>query len=811
MRRERGSFLRLFVKSQAPRTNKSPADMLVPEQEVHYPCSGCEDVPPEDVPREDVPPGDACLHPTGDTEAADHRKAADAPKFSDMFDFEINLTEQQQQDRDFLSTAGVVPEDWLPAIRRRFPITNAPVAVPAKQRIVYSSTYKPKTVYDIITAEGIALVKAWLRKCAEDFRHQRAGGQKHRHRLEELVMDERYTLPEARGIVWDLRDPMDIKPLGPRPANTKINVDAVDKVIEEEDWPDKPLGCELRYGWFGYSNSLPLVTVLSPHHKSLWKVFDSTDAEMVAERDDKLWSLWTSTVPFWPLRVVPNGSVPKPRSAKRRRTCDLSWPKPEMYDQPLSVNSHVDPATMPKLNFPRIRDVSAASAILHSSGVELVYVKFDEDGAYKQTAMCQTECWKQVGAWDGKFVVDDRLQYGGAFAPNAYMRWGTLRKFLVMRKFREKLVVNDPRVQAWIDVRRTMFPDDPEQALPYWLALYIDDYFCVCLGHDLADQIIECMREFSKEWKIALSWAKFDLEGTPATEKNILGVDFLGKLPGKRYPADKQAWMLQEMPSWQDKEWVSDKELMSIMMRLRWASEVIYYLRFYLNSGFALLRKGQMFRGKIRLTERVKSDFLTATSLLTASEPVPALWADEWMKGAYRGWASDAAKCGFGGWMVLDGVWYVFQGHWTMEELLWLDINGLELAGIYFSSVLFCPLRPNLRLVVDTDNQASNDVINIGKASGAMGAMLPMCHVVWAANNCLVRSRHIAGKTNTSADQLSRFAVVTAMLGAKKVVWLTLSPATRDLSAAIQAAKAKSAVAGDVMTPGMVKRPIASL
>ena len=171
--------------------------------------------------------------------------------------------------------------------------------------------------------------------------------------------------------------------------------------------------------------------------------------------------------------------------------------------------------------------------------------------------------------------------------------------------------------------------------------------------------------------------------------------------------------MLTELPLWQQKEWVSQTELQSIMMRLRWASEVVFYVRYYLNSGFALLRRGQRAHGNIHLSAVFKADMRVVETLLEAWEPVPLLWADEWMKGASTGWASDAAKLGFGGWMVLDGVWYVFQGKWTREEVLWLHINALEMAGLIFSSAVFCPLKRGLRKIVDSNNKPTVDVINM--------------------------------------------------------------------------------------------------
>ena len=104
-------------------------------------------------------------------------------------------------------------------------------------------------------------------------------------------------------------------------------------------------------------------------------------------------------------------------------------------------------------------------------------MKFDEAGAYKQTAMAHEAMWMQCMFWNGQFVADDRLLYGGAFAPQCYGgRWAALRRALFMKFLRRRLeldAVDEPGLHEWITFREKHVGEG--QGYPVWMSIYIDD------------------------------------------------------------------------------------------------------------------------------------------------------------------------------------------------------------------------------------------------------------------------------------------------------------------------------------------------
>ena len=724
----------------------------------------------------------------------------------------------------FLKECKVLPDDWVLPSLRRFPMTNpaavTPMAYPPVCQMGDHPDFQPDSYLDVISEAGLLFHDEWMAAASLDEQHilksVASGGPPHRPRCKEGILDATYTRPLAQGAVWDLRDPFKPVRVSPSRANNKLNLVFFNEWMARLDWPDLRLPMELEYGWSGYSNELPQISIYSPHHKSVSKVMLSTGLEIEVEVG-KGWQSVHDLPPFWPLRVVPNGSHEKPRSDKMRRCVDLSWPLTLLWDVRLSVNRNVELTEAEKVPFPTQRHISQAVTVLSTAPrpLPVVLLRFDESTAYKQTTMCTTEMWKQVMFWDGKLLADDRLLYGGSFGPNCYMRFGSLKHKILCRMIASRVLFSDPDVLAWMEFRRRLFPDEPEQWLPVWLCIYIDDHIVACLTFDVAFQIIEVYKEFERVSGVAFNWDKFLMEGTPAVTKDLLGVEYAMEVPGKRYPPDKIKWMLLHLSEWLMKSEARPNELLSLMMRLLWAASVVLYLRLKLNVGFALLRHGDRRRGKVILTEEFKISLSWARDALSTTHTVPLIWNDAWMQGATMAWAGDASGWGYGGAVKMAGTWYMFYGSWTAEELVWLDINALELACQLFCSAVFNWAFHTCRILIECDNESSTKVVNNGKAHGPMAVTLDRCQLLWSARNQHVFAKFLRGIFNTLPDALSRalafpayWDIVSEMTAGCPVVYLEVPLWARDLSREVAASKALSIFKDRVYTPGVRRIPL---
>ena len=718
--------------------------------------------------------------------------------------------------RTFLQEVGAISTRWVRPADRRLPVTNRAVAQSHTTWPTYSPLLEsgPSALEDIFTARSLQRIDAW-KKAGEYDRMEHAkrkpGDRPHRNRQRELILTDADLQPWARGIVWDLRDLSNIRPVQELPAATKLNIPFIRSRAREMQWPDTRLVDELEFGWADYSPTTPRVSIFSPHHGSLQKVYDVTRTEIELEKA-KGWSTWHPHPPFCPIRCIPNGSVPKPRSDKRRRCGDSSWPRDTLDEHgvPLAVNAQVTVNDTDPVQLPTHRDISSVIATYCTADVPVVLMKFDESGAYKQTAMAQSELWKQCFYWEGQFVSEDRLLYGGAFAPSCYCRWGALRKAMLDAMLTKHIRVTDPAVLAWMRHRRAQL--GPREGSPFWTSIYIDDYMVICLGWEVAGQIRAVMQSFSEQTGIEFSWDKYEAEGKPSTVLNMLGIDFLTDTQQKRYPEDKRLFMQLQLRQAMKSEWMTRTELMSLMMRLRWMSDVMYYARYHLNSGFAMLRKGsKALHSRIKVTTHCYKDWQWILDALDKWDSVSMILEDDWMRGTQRGFASDASGWGFGGAMLLAGVYYLFRGEWSAEERAFLDINALELAAIVFASAMFGPYRRESRLILQTDNEASAHVINRGKASPVMSALLHQGELQWTACSLMVYAQHILGVTNTLPDVLSRPGMqhFDELVGSAPVVWLELPASVRCLTAeAVQLSKDRVVALGLTQTTGVHKEAV---
>ena len=270
--------------------------------------------------------------------------------------------------RALLTESGVINKAWVEPIRRHFPIVNPGSVQTNVSRPPYPTTdWRPKDIDEIISREALDMIERFRAAGERDAAaqsHKRGSDQPHRARQREVEIGPEHTRKRARGVVWDLRDLNNIQPVRNAPANVNLKFDWIRKMTAELEWPDERLLDDLEYGWPDHSPDMPFTTILSPHHKSLWAVYESSNAEVLAEQA-KGWSTFHSHPPFWPLRCIPQGSVPKPRSVKMRRCGDMSWPRTPAEDgTERSCNAHMTVDQTDPVQYPRLNNVSDAIAIM---------------------------------------------------------------------------------------------------------------------------------------------------------------------------------------------------------------------------------------------------------------------------------------------------------------------------------------------------------------------------------------------------------------------------------------------------------------
>ncbi len=219
-----------------------------------------------------------------------------------------------------LSNSTLAKEPFSPVI---LPPSTFPLPKTAPQR---KTSWRPQSLKDMLTSKAFEKLNTFLRQNVRDMEDMLVHGVdcQRLHKPRPLVLGQSDLVPEARGIVWDLRQaatgiilPMDFL----APISTELNIDLIDKLLS---WcPDRELLDHLRFG-VDFKADLPLQTVLLPHMSSLAPNFELVQNELLRLKD-KGWHHLMHSVPFWPCRINPNGSVSRKLEAARpRRTTNAS-------------------------------------------------------------------------------------------------------------------------------------------------------------------------------------------------------------------------------------------------------------------------------------------------------------------------------------------------------------------------------------------------------------------------------------------------------------------------------------------------------
>ena len=163
-------------------------------------------------------------------------------------------------------------------------------------------------------------------------------------------------MPDARGIVWDLRqegapEPLDFEAAVDSRQDThgRLGLDAAWLADQLEGYEDQELVGHLRDG-ANFKTELAIQILLTPHLVSTAPFVAGTNSEL--ERLASLSYFRHVSLPFVLCRVTDCDSVPKKRSTRRRGTLDYGAPRTATFDteglQVVALNGACDENTSPR-------------------------------------------------------------------------------------------------------------------------------------------------------------------------------------------------------------------------------------------------------------------------------------------------------------------------------------------------------------------------------------------------------------------------------------------------------------------------------
>lgn len=197
--------------------------------------------------------------------------------------------------------------------------------------------FQPKCLEDLFTTEAVAKLRRWVRLAALDLKQfYEKQSEAHRQFNEVLVLGQEDFKPEARGIVWDLRDagsgvvtPVDFS----QPIDTHLDLGYLSEQCTSGwlvDYPDQEILSQVFLG-VRYKDPLPHQLVLMPPLNSFGLGCVEIDKEM-EELASRGWYSFYHDIPFAPGRNIVRGAALK-ATGEWRPTSDSGQPRKCKHDR----------------------------------------------------------------------------------------------------------------------------------------------------------------------------------------------------------------------------------------------------------------------------------------------------------------------------------------------------------------------------------------------------------------------------------------------------------------------------------------------
>lgn len=437
----------------------------------------------------------------------------------------------------------------------------APMPTPALPPPIFpgaqQTSYKPRSIYQILKAGSIRKLARALNAIADSLAHMQRGEElppRLRRGLTTTVIGQDGFVPEARGIIWDLRSrhpeghflPLDFT----APIATHLNTDAYFDAIGD-DYPDQSLRHQVRHGALFFAD-VDLQIVICPHLLSLADGFVNVDKELrrlhslgylefnTTEEEAFAWHKADDSqqgdveslvvaLGIIPCRCTPQGARARKLEPERpRRISDCGAPRKAVFDAsskrvvPLNEAIGFKRVEHGVQKFPTEHKPRMAHAMLDCSVLQSAsrvwrepVLQFNDDtkDCFNQIYLHPSQIWLTSVLWlkltgvpsacPYTHVIEHVFGFGIGCASGFAQRLGNSLLHLVSKRmdamdapFLEADARQDPSRAAWLQRRLELSKTTGRnEARLYACHIYTDDPEFMCVGFDRFIRLLTCWRE----------------------------------------------------------------------------------------------------------------------------------------------------------------------------------------------------------------------------------------------------------------------------------------------------------------------------
>jgi hypothetical protein len=431
-----------------------------------------------------------------------------------------------------------------------------------------------------------------------------------------------------------------------------------------------------------------------------------------------------TSIPCWPIRINPLGSVEKKGTFARRRISDMSFPAHH------SVNDGIDCSQLPALRYASVQDVADILRVHHAAGGGPMFMaKVDLEAAYRQFPLRPADRWQFGYFVDGRYYLDTRLPFGLSTAPSHFSRI--------------------TRAICWL-MRRA----------GYTCIGYLDDFLMIEATRERTEAAVAFLLALLERLGLPVSQRKLAAEGTPANHMIFLGILVDADKLELRLDNSRLSSIRAELAIWLGRRSATIRQIASLVGVLAFAARVIGPGRLYMSRLIQALRSGR--RGPIRYDRQIglSAEFLADLAWWSAVMP-------DWNGVSILSPVApstdpryvihvDASDWGYGGWCSTG----YFYGPWPSDFWRSVPIHLREMAAMVLAVLAFGSDWPGVHVVLSffSDNDAVVHTLSNGfaRVDPRLNALMRMLHLLQTRHSFAFATRHIAGLRNVAADALSR-------------------------------------------------------
>ena len=412
-----------------------------------------------------------------------------------------------------------------------------------------------------------------------------------------------------------------------------------------------------------------------------------------------------------PLHVSPLMVRDKQDSSKKRTIMDLSWPKGA------SVNAHIQKdvylGTQYVLNYPSIDSITDSLCKL---GPAAKIYKVDISRAFRQIKIDPLDIDLLGLTFQNQYFIDKSVPFGYRNGSQIFQRCTDAIRFTMQ-----------------------------QHGFPH-LFNYIDDLIYTGLPSQIHSSY-QFLLQLLQELGLDISQKKLV---PPDTVVTCLGIQIDTVNRTLSIPHQKLQEIVKLCKDWVSKTYCSKKALQSLLGSLLYISKCVKPARFFLNRILALLRSNYEVQ-KILLDNAFFKDLAWFNTFLCNFNGVTYYHKTFPSAQVYL----DACLTGLGG--HFDSMVYTLQIPQGYKDY---NICHLEMLNIIVASKIWAIHWTNSKIQIHCDNMAVVQVLNTGKTRDPV--LATCARNLWllaATYNIEFLFTHIAGKSNSIADLLSRWAV----------------------------------------------------